>query len=149
MKAVLSVILFGMVVILSACDLLMPNPGASVQDALEHAADQFVDAFNRGDAIGVAALYAVDAKILPPGSDVIAGRDAIEAFWTAGLTSGPATLFLEELEMDYNGDLAYKVGRYRLTSGGNVLEAGKYTEVWKKQADGSWKIAVDIWNIDQ
>jgi ketosteroid isomerase-like protein len=27
-------------------------------------------------------------------------------------------------------------------------EDGKYIEVMKKQADGSWKIARDIWNMN-
>jgi ketosteroid isomerase-like protein len=29
-----------------------------------------------------------------------------------------------------------------------VTDRGKYTEVWKKQADGKWKAVADIWNSD-
>jgi ketosteroid isomerase-like protein len=29
-----------------------------------------------------------------------------------------------------------------------VTDHGKYVAVWKKQADGNWKVAVDIWNTD-
>ena len=25
---------------------------------------------------------------------------------------------------------------------------GKYVTIWKKQQDGSWKIALDIWNSE-
>ena len=45
------------------------------------------------------------------------------------------------------GDLAYTVGSYQITSddaAGNARTLpGKYLTVWKKQADGSWKVTVD------
>src|SRR6266550_3141383 len=28
------------------------------------------------------------------------------------------------------------------------VDRGKYVAVWKKQADGNWKVALDIWNTD-
>jgi len=32
---------------------------------------------------------------------------------------------------------------------GNIVETfGKYVTIWKKQEDGNWKIAVDIWNSE-
>src|SRR5260370_37879687 len=37
-------------------------------------------AFNKGDAASVAALYTEDAYVLPPGSAMVKGRAAIEAF---------------------------------------------------------------------
>jgi ketosteroid isomerase-like protein len=33
-------------------------------------------------------------------------------------------------------------------SGKEMYETGKFCETWKKQADGSWKCIVDIWNAD-
>ena len=38
-------------------------------------------AFNRGDAAAIAAMYAPNADVLPPGHDMVKGRAAIEAFW--------------------------------------------------------------------
>jgi len=37
---------------------------------------QFMDAFGRGDAAGLANLYTVGGQLLPPNSEVVAGRDA-------------------------------------------------------------------------
>lgn len=48
---------------------------------------RFRETFGRGDAAGVAALYTTGGQLLPPNSPVIAGRDAIQAFWN---TSQPA-----------------------------------------------------------
>ena len=33
-------------------------------------------------------------------------------------------------------------------SGKPVQDRGKYVEIFKKQADGTWKVIVDIWNSD-
>ena len=52
--------------------------------------------------------------------------------------------------MAKSGDLAYAVGTdaIRLTSpdGKPVEEHNKAAAVWRKEPDGSWKCAVDIWN---
>ena len=29
-----------------------------------------------------------------------------------------------------------------------VSDSGKYVVVWKHESDGSWKLAVDIWNTN-
>jgi ketosteroid isomerase-like protein len=29
-----------------------------------------------------------------------------------------------------------------------MVDKGKYVEIWKKQPDGSWKCAVDMFNSD-
>jgi hypothetical protein len=29
-----------------------------------------------------------------------------------------------------------------------MADTGKFVTVWRKQVDGSWKIAYDIWNTD-
>ena len=33
-------------------------------------------------------------------------------------------------------------------SGKTIKDHGKFVEIWKKQADGSWKCAVDMFNSD-
>ena len=47
-----------------------------------------------------------------------------------------------------SGDLAYSTGAYEMTApddnGKSSIDRGKYVAVWKKQADGNWKVAVDI-----
>jgi ketosteroid isomerase-like protein len=63
-----------------------------------------------GDGNAIAALYASDATLLPPGEPAFHGEAA-----TAGAKPLP-------------------------------VEEGKYIEVLKEQADGSWKIAYDIWS---
>src|SRR5690349_13884320 len=47
-------------------------------------------AYNAGDAKAVAALYAEDALLLPPGAAAVSGRDAIQAFLTKDIAGSKA-----------------------------------------------------------
>ena len=53
-------------------------------------------------------------------------------------------------DMAASGDLGYTYGNYIFKSknkeGKTVASYGKYMSVWKKQKDGSWKVAVDMGN---
>ena len=108
----------------------------------------FLAALDRRDAKGAAAAYATDARLLPPFSDVMAGRDAIEAFWQAGLDTGLAALELESLKIKRNDRIAYEVGRYamhvRPQEGECVADRGTYVLVHERQADGSWRRVVEM-----
>jgi len=56
------------------------------------------------------------------------------------------------VEASRSGDFAYDIGTYQLTmndpQGKPMSERGKYTVVWKKQADGSWKAVADMFSSD-
>jgi ketosteroid isomerase-like protein len=51
-----------------------------------------------------------------------------------------------------SGDLGYTSGTYvwsfKDASGKSISDKGKYLTVWKKQADGSWKVLFDMFNTD-
>jgi len=46
-------------------------------------------------------------------------------------------------EVSAAGDVGYTVGTYEASMNG-ATEKGKYVTVWKKQSDGTWKVAEDI-----
>jgi len=56
------------------------------------------------------------------------------------------------VEASKSGDMAHVSGTYEFSindaSGKPFNDRGKYLEVWKKQADGNWKCAADMWNSD-
>jgi uncharacterized protein (TIGR02246 family) len=120
-----------------------------VIDEIRAANRKFMEAFSRGDAAAVAALYTADAKLLPPDSQMMNGTDAIRSFWQGAMNMGFKEAKLETVEVESQGDLAYEVGRYALilqAKGGETSTAkGKYVVVWKGR-DGSRKLHVDIWN---
>jgi ketosteroid isomerase-like protein len=57
-----------------------------------------------------------------------------------------------KVEVTKAGDLAYVSGTYEETlTDARVKpgkDRGKYLEIFKKQADGTWKCIRDIWNSD-
>src|SRR5262245_57748127 len=52
------------------------------QVAINKLIHDFAAAFNRGDMAAVTDMYADDAVVMPPGSNMIKGRNAIRDFWT-------------------------------------------------------------------
>ena len=100
------------------------------------------------------AFYADDAVVLPPNDKAAAGKDAIRKTITDLLALPGLSVSWQttKAEAARSGDLAYAYGTYELTAndarGIPTTDHGKYSEVWKKQADGSWKCSVDMWSSD-
>jgi ketosteroid isomerase-like protein len=63
---------------------------------------------------------------------------------------GVKDVTLTTMDVGGGGNTAYETGNYSLTiqpeSQAAMTDSGKYVVVWKKQADGTWKLHVDIWN---
>lgn len=123
----------------------------NIRDAITSANRNFMDAFKRGDAAGVAELYTRDAKLLPPDNQMMSGTEAIQSFWQGAMRMGIKEAKLETVEVEARNDLAYEIGRYTLTiqpeGGESMAVLGKYVVVWKNDG-GSWKLHVDIWNAN-
>jgi uncharacterized protein (TIGR02246 family) len=117
--------------------------------AIRAANTQFMEAFGRGDAKGLAALYTTGGHLLPPHSAVVAGREAIRAFWQGAMDLGLTAATLDTVEVDGQGETAIEVGTYTLrVAGGQVADTGKYVVIWKTDG-GTWKLHRDIWNTSQ
>lgn len=123
----------------------------NVRNLIASANQNFMDAFTRQDAAGLAALYTDDTKLLPPGFPMMTGREAVQSFWQGAMDLGIKEARLETLEVESQGNLASEIGRFTLTVQPQDSESteitGKYVVVWKSQ-DGTWKLHVDIWNTD-
>jgi len=123
---------------------------ATVRMAIEAGSAKWMEAFNRGDAAGVAALYAEDATVLPPNSQMIQGRPGIESFWSGAIQMGLRDVSLTTVEVAGSGDMAYEIGKYtlKIQPAGRraITDSGKYVVAWKRQTDGTWRLHADIWN---
>ena len=118
--------------------------------AIEAANTKFSEAFARGDAKALAAMYTPDAIAFPPDSEMIRGNEAIGNFWKTTRDSGVQSATLTTVDVGRSGDVAYEVGKVSLTiqpvGKEPTTAAAKYVVVWKRQSDGSWKLHRDIWN---
>ena len=123
---------------------------AMARKAIESQDVVFAAAFGRADAAGIAALYMEDATLMPPKGDIIKGKQGVEAFWKGGFEAGLKDVTLTTVDVGGSGDTAYEVGKYALKiqpAGQDAMsDAGKYLVIWKRQADGTWKVHVDMWN---
>ncbi len=118
--------------------------GSNVRNAIEAANKRFVEALSKGDAARIADMYAEGARVLPPNSPMVLGRQRIQEFWQSFINAG-AKLTLSTSDVEAQGNVAYEVGTYELIFPDNKRDAGKYVVVWRRQK-GDWKLAVDIWN---
>jgi len=118
--------------------------------AIEVANAKFSEAFARGDAKALAAMYTSDAIAFPPDSEMIRGREAIGEFWKKTRESGVQSAALTTIDLGRSGDVAYETGTVALTiqpvGKEPTMASAKYLVVWKRQPDGSWKLHRDIWN---
>ena len=97
----------------------------------------------------LANAYSKDGVILPPGADIIKGREAIKKRWTLpeGVKVPYHKITPTEIKIidDYAYDIGYYEGRTIRKDSSEVSWKGKYLIVWKKE-DGDWKIYADAWN---
>ena len=119
------------------------------REAINAANANFMAAFRASDVGAVTDCYTNDAQLLPANSEPVTGREAIEGFWRTVMGKGYASMNLETVEVEGQGDLAVEVGRYTLAGAdGGALDNGKYVVVWHRDA-GTWKLHRDIWNTSR
>jgi len=127
---------------------------AAVRQSIERSESVWADAVNRGDAATAASVYSEDAVSLMNGMPAMRGRQAIQEGMATmlkemGLKNAKATT----TDVEVHGDVALEMGTYELTlrppgAKADVVDKGKFIAVWKKQADGTWKIYRDAPSSD-
>ena len=138
------------IVVIIGC-LSVGSPALAQNRAtIEKLNDAWTAAFNKGDAAAVAALYTEDAYVLPPGSAMVKGRAAIEAFWRQAaqqMTDAKLTT-LDVLPLGRSA--AREIGTVTLKTKSQPPQevVGKYAVVWRK-VGRDWRLATDIWNTDK
>jgi len=106
--------------------------------------------FAKGDAAVISQMYSADATVLPPGSDMVKGRENIEKLWK-GAIDGMTDLRITTKEvLPLSGDAVREIGTFTAkTKGDNSQDiAGKFSVLWVREG-GSWKINTDIWNMSK
>jgi ketosteroid isomerase-like protein len=121
-----------------------------LQQAMANTNDLFnQEVFGKRNFAALDQIYTRDARILPPGAEMISGREAIKKFWTDLVQSTNATsAVLASVDVMQAGDAAVEIGKATLTiapQGASTQLEAKYVVYWR-QEDGRWKWHVDIWN---
>lgn len=120
-------------------------------EAVKTAFAAFNAAITAKDVPGIKAQYASDAVMVLPGQAPFKGVDAIMADYEA-YAADPAGKYAsgeEWSEVSSGGDMAYAQVTYQSTFTNSTTKevevADRYNlVVYKKQADGSWKVVQDV-----
>jgi ketosteroid isomerase-like protein len=147
-----------LIVILLAASVLLPivHPSTSASakagaDMLRQLEAEFMKATAERGSAGYLSYYADDAVEVPNGAAVIQGKANIAK--TMGFLDqkdNHLTWTPVGADISASGDLGYTYGTYEFRSIGKdgkpLVDYGKYTSIWKKQKDGSWKVVLDMGN---
>jgi len=113
---------------------------------------RFEEAFDAGDAAGLADLYTAGGVLMAPNYRRIRGRRAIQGLWQRFFDAGWTGIGLKTLELEVGEGRASEVGRFSLTApdgrGGRLTVTGKYIVLWRHDSGGVWRRHRDIWNND-
>jgi uncharacterized protein (TIGR02246 family) len=145
-------------VILAGCSQT-PPPAPDTREAdskaIRDLEASWVQAFATRDVKKIGMVYADDASLFLPNMPVLNGTDAIEAALKPMVADKGFSLSFAatKVEVAKSGDIGYSEGAYNMTmtapkSKRVLTEKGKYVTVFKKQADGGWKVVADIVNAD-
>ncbi|MCI0333435.1 MAG: SgcJ/EcaC family oxidoreductase [Planctomycetes bacterium] len=113
------------------------------ENAVRQTAKAFADAFNKGDAKAVAALWATDGDY-SIGSDMVKGRDAIQKLYEEFFKSHPGSKIEVKIESVrvFAPTVAIEQGTASVSDSPNgPPTASAYSAVHVKQKDGKWLMA--------
>ena len=110
--------------------------------------------FAARDTTATVAFVESTGSMLAPNAPIATGPAAIRTLFEGFYAFPGMTLHWEATEVGAakSGDLGYSRGTYELSFTGpkavRVTDHGKYATVWRKQADGTWKVVLDMFNSD-
>jgi uncharacterized protein (TIGR02246 family) len=154
MKRYGSALILSVAFCLSGCSREPADTRVADERAIRATDAAMLTAAQAKDADRVVATYASDATLLPPNEPMVTGKDGIRAGWARAMAIPGFDINWQILKFDISrsGDLAYTTATYvsamQDATGKAVSDNGKDIEVWKKQADGSWKVEADSFNSD-
>lgn len=122
-----------------------------IRKAIEKGNLEFGKCVRAGDAAALAALYTEDACLMPPNSEMVLGRKAVEGFWGAAIPGlGLKDAILTTVDLAGGDDTVAELGKFVLKTQPEGQEPGEnrgnYVVIWKRTHEG-WKLHWDIFNF--
>ena len=127
---------------------------ATDSDVLADVRNHWMFAIKEGDAAKLAAIFAENGTIMPPGFPSFTGRKAIEDFYRDGF----ATLSVRDVELHpkerhTGGNSVREHGTYKITwvpknEESPYTTSGRYLFIGVKRPNGKWEIAWEMHTIE-
>jgi ketosteroid isomerase-like protein len=131
------------------CQKAAGTDPAAVTNTIKADEKKWNDQFKSKDLEGLLSHYTDDAFFAAPGSPPANGSTDIRKLYSDALTDHYFQVSSASDKIDVSGDLAYSRGHFSeqyqdRKSLKIVSDSGSYLSVYKKQADGSWKVIEEI-----
>ena len=130
---------------------MAPTDRQTDTDAINRLAEEMLSAFETKDSAKVNTYYAPGAVIATPGRPAAKDARALTKAIKDDIADPNFKMSLsnEKTEVAGSGDLAYRRGTFKITATNPQTKqaehsAGTYLTVFRKQADGSWKVVEDF-----
>jgi uncharacterized protein (TIGR02246 family) len=122
---------------------------ANVKRAIDKGNAQWSEGWAKGDAAAVSTIFAPDGVQLTGNGKIFKGPEEIAGHLKAVIQSADpgVKVTVKTLKVWLDGDTAYESGSYKYEytqKGKPGSDEGLYVTIWKRQADLSWKLAMDM-----
>lgn len=137
------------------------SAGASLGQTSEKASDALLAAdaawmkvYAAKDLEKSVGFFDNQGSMLPSNAPIASGKGAITKSLASAFATPDYTLswHANKVGVARSGELGYTSGTYDFSmkdaSGKTISDKGKYLTVWKREADGAWKVLFDTYNSD-
>lgn len=102
----------------------------------------------------ILSYWTEDAVVMPPGLPSFVGKAALRQYVESSvkIPGFGITWKSKEVTLSPDGQLAYIFSRNVVTmnepDGTPITTEGRAVTIWRRESDGEWRCAVDIWNAE-
>jgi ketosteroid isomerase-like protein len=125
-----------------------PFSPESVKAKITSGTQHISSGVEKKDTALIASVYTANARLSPDNETFVVGKTAIAAWYQEKFTILKGIEFIT-ISIDGTADVIYETGVASVKinyKDSTWLEQVKYTNVWRLQADSSYKIVIDMWN---
>jgi ketosteroid isomerase-like protein len=104
------------------------------------------------DVERILSFWTDDARVYPPGLPMLLGKTALRSYVEGALAIAGFQISWASSEaiLSPDGRMGYVLGTNAVTMPGPdgrlVTTSGRGVTIWRREPDGNWRCAVDIWN---
>lgn len=128
---------------------------ASEKTRLLERDSQWAAAASHGrDVEHILSFWTADAVVIPPGLPEVVGKTALRQYVKSSMQipGFRITWTSRDVAFSPDGNLAYMFSRNTVTmdtpDGTPLTDEGRAVTIWRRESDGEWRCAVDIWNAE-
>ena len=103
----------------------------------------------------ILSFWTDDVVVMPPGFPSITGKDALREYVESSfrIPGFYINWKSDDVKFSPDGKLAYMFSQNEVAMNGEdgtpVTMQGRAVTIWRREEDGEWRCAVDIWNSEK